>query len=281
MEIHPQQLTVEQYAAIQGSLGAVVERVGQVYWTRGSGCFWRPLLPYEAYSSAEIRAPRGAWGGFQHVISGEREANSWVSFLMLDGLEEYQLGRLSHNRRRLISNAAKQLEVREVRDLHELQEQGFAAYLSFYQRTNYSYLSSRRRKGNFCRWAETLLRDPRVMVLGAYGSGGLGAVSVSYWVKETLLYATYFSHSDSLRQGASELMFHTLRLCAARTPGIQQVFVRRYQGGNGMDRYYLTRGAKIVHKPARLHLHPALNWVLKHWLPQKHALLWGAVGTQA
>jgi hypothetical protein len=196
---------------------------------------------------------------------------------MLDELQAYELEALSHNRRRLINNAAKQTEIRAVRNVGELQEQGFAAYLSFYQRTGYKYLSARRRKERFCRWAATLLREPKTIVLGAYDSGGLVAVSVSYWVEETLLYATHFSHSKALRQGVSELLFHTLRLVAAGNSGIQQVFVRRYQGGNGMDQYYLMRGAKLVRKPAKLHLQPAMGWILKRCLPKQYAILSGTV----
>jgi hypothetical protein len=204
-----------------------------------------------------------------------------MSFLMLHDLTAYALDRLSHNRRRLINNAAKQMEIRVVQDLRELQEQGFAAYLSFYRRTRYHYLSDRRRKANFDRWAATLFSEPEALILGAYGSSGLAAVSVSFWVEGTLLYATHFSHSTALRQGGAELMFHTLRLAAGQTPGIQQVFVRRHQGGNSIDQYYLMRGAKLVRLPAQLQLHPALNWVLKHCLPHKYAVLRGMAGSGA
>jgi len=271
-------MTVEQFAAAQAALGTRVEKVGQVYWTRVRRFFGRPLLPYEAHAPAETEAPQAAWGGFQHVVTDERDANSTMNFLMLDDLGGYARGQLSHNRRRLINAAAKHLEIRPVRELGELQEQGFAVYSSFYQRTSYRYLSSRRHKENYCRWAATLFREAKTMILGAYGSGSLMAISVSYWVKGTLLYATYFSNTAALRQGASELMFHALREGVAQIPGIRQVFVRRYQGGNGMDQYYLMRGAKLVIKPARLRLQPAVAWVLKRWVPQQYALLRGAAG---
>ncbi len=281
MKIRPQQMTVEECAAVQTALGVTVQKAGRVYWTRGNGFFWRPLLDYQAIEPAGMEAPRGAWGGFQHVVPEERDGNSSIGFLMLDELRGYALNQVSHNRRRLISNAAKLMEVRMVRNLAELQEQGFAAYTSFYRRTRYQFLRGRRRKANFDRWAATLLSEPKTMVLGAYGSGGLVAVSVSYWVEGTLFYATYFSHSTALHQGASELMFHALREAAAGTPGIQEVLVRRYQGGNGMDQYYLMRGAKLVWKPARLRLNPAMRWVLKHWWPGKYATLRGTAGPKA
>ena len=114
MQIQPEQMTVDQYAALQAALGVTVQKVGRVHWTRGRGFFWRPLLPYEPYAGAGMQAPRGAWGGFQHVVPDERAANSTMSFLMLHDLAGYALDRLSHNRRRLINNAAKQMEIRRA-----------------------------------------------------------------------------------------------------------------------------------------------------------------------
>ncbi|MGZ5567246.1 MAG: hypothetical protein ACXWKG_09555 [Limisphaerales bacterium] len=241
----------------------------------GKTNFARPLLPYEAYDPAKLERPRKAWGGYQHVVTDEQEANSSIGFLMVDSSPTYSLEQLSHNRRRLINSAAEQIEIRPIRDLCELQEQGFAAYSSFYHRTGYQYLSARRKKDIFCQWAANLLCKPGALILGSYDSSGLVGVSVSYWVKDTLLYATHFSHSNALRQGAGELMIHSLRQIAAQTPGIRQIFVRRFQGGNGMDQYYLMRGAKLVHMPAKLCLNPVLNLILKHWQPQRHAILHG------
>ena len=180
---------------------------------------------------------------------------------------------MSHNRRRLIKSAAKKMEVRPIRDLPELQTQGYAAYRAFYHRTRYNYLASRRREADFRQWAAAQLQDPRATVLGAYKGGKLEAVSVAFWVRDTLVYASHFSGVEALREGASELLFHALREAVAGTPGIAQILVRRYQGGNGMDQYYLMRGAKLIHKPARLQLNPLVRLGLWICRPRQYALL--------
>jgi hypothetical protein len=95
-------------------------------------------------------------------------------------------------------------------------------------------------------------------------------------VQNTLIYATNFSSATGLQAGAAELMFHALRQTVAHTPGIDQVFVRRYKGGNGMDQYYLMRGAKLVWKPAKLQLHPAIKWFFKCFQPRQYAVLRGS-----
>ena len=260
-------MSLDDYALVQRDLGTSVLKAGRVYWQRVRRCFCRPLLPYRALEPLERESRPPGWAGFQHVARELRNANSTTSFLMLDQLQDYALEKVSHNRRRLIKNAAKRFEIRPARNLAELETSGFAAYLSFYERTRYGYFSERRRQAVFCRWAASVLRQPKTFVLGAYGPDGLVAVSISYWVEETLIYATFFSDSAALREGAGELMFHALRETAAQTSGVEQVFVRPYQGGNGMDQYYLLRGAKLVRKPATLQLHPAISWALKLFRP--------------
>ena len=266
-------MTVDGYAEVQTAVGVRVERVGEVYWTRVRRVFCRPLLPHEALTKNLAEARRAGCAGFQCVVADPQSANSTMGFIIFEREPDYSLGAVSHNRRRLIKSAAKLLEVRPIRDLPELQTQGYAAYAEFYRRTRYEYLASRRRAANFRQWAAAQLADPRATLLGAYRGGRLEAVSVAFWVRDTLLYASHFSTEEALRQGASELLLHALREAAARTPGIAQIFARRYQGGNGMDQYYLMRGAKLVHKPARLQLEPLMRLGLRLCRPQQYALL--------
>jgi hypothetical protein len=270
-----QQMTVDEYAEARVAVGDRVERLGKVYWLRTKSFFYRPLLPYEPLSLSSAEIPPASVGGFQHVVADEREANSIMSFLMLHELSGYELQRLDHNRRRLIKNAAKHFVIRPVVELTEFQEKGFEAYLSFFRRTHYQYMSERRRRENYYRWAKTILGFPKSIVLGGYGEEGLTAVSVSYWVGEVLYYATFFCSTSALEKGVGELMFHALREAVCHEPGIREVFVRRFQGGNGMDKYYLLRGSRLVHKPARLCLSPFTQWMLRSFLPNRLALLKG------
>lgn len=270
-----QQMTAEEYAEARRAIGDHVERRGTIHWSRSKFFFSRPLLLHEPLSPSPGERPSVGAGGYQYVAANPREANSTLSFLILDDLAGYELPGLSHRRRLLIKNAAKHFTVRPVRELAEFQEQGFHAYLSFYRRTHYGYRSQRSRHENFRRWAKAVLDFPKSLVLGGYGPEGLVAISISYWVRDTLSYATFFSSTVASEQGIGELMFHTLRTTAAQEPGIRQIIVRRYQGGNGMDQYYLLRGARLVHKPACLCLNPAAGWLLKSFFPARLALLRG------
>lgn len=276
MTILLQQMTVAEYANARVAVGDRVERIGAVYWVRTKRFFYRPLLPYEVYSLSKSDVPLVGLGGFEHVVADAREANAAMSFLMLDDVRDYALEKLGHKRRLLIKNAARRFVIRPVQDPAEFKEQGFQAYLSFYQRTHYQYRSKRRHRENFRQWAKAIIESPKAVVLGGYGQSGLTAVSVSYWVGETLLYATFFSSTSALEEGVGELMFHTLREAASQAHGIREMFVRRYQGGDGRDKYYLLRGAKLIHKPARLCLNPLSEWILKTCFPGKLALLIGS-----
>lgn len=266
-----EQLSPAEYAASRIALGEQVEKCGDVWWQRTKGLFYRPLLQHEPVPLRKPNLPKIGWGGFQCVVSDEREANASLGFLMLDGIHGYSLESLDHNRRRLIRNASKLFVVRPIIDSAEFAIGGFPAYASFYQRTGYQYKSERTRRDGYTRWAEAILDCPKAFILGGYStSGSLEAVAVSYWVGPTLIYATFFSHSDALRRGVGEAMYHTLRESAAKIPAIREICVRRYQGGNGMDKYYQLRGAKLIMKPSKVSLHPVTKMVLKACFPQHY-----------
>ena len=267
-------LSVAEYARLETALGMTVRESGGIHWVRPRPFFWRPLLPYEPFPLAPANRPPG-WGGWQQVVREPATANATMAFLMLEQPAEYSLEGVTHNRRRLIRGAGRKLTVRPLRDARQFHTEGYAAYVSFYQRTRYGHLESRRRGEHFARWADTLLAEPKALILGAFAEDTLRAVSVAYWVGATLLYATHFTDGEALRWGATELLFHSLREAAAAQPGIRRVYVRRYQGGNSMDQYYQMRGAELVRLPARLELPPALRWPLRLLRPRWYARLRG------
>jgi hypothetical protein len=274
LDIEVLQMTVDEFADYQIAIGSAVERYGALYWLRKKGLFFRPLLLHEAFSPSASDLPPLGLGGFQYIVPDWHEANSTMRFLILDDVHAYALGKLQSKRRLLIKNAAKLFVVRPIKEIAEFQEQGFHAYSSFYQRTRYQYKPERTRRSQFDQWADAVLKCTKALVLGGYDQGGkLKSVSISHWVGKSLLYSTFFSDTPTLQKGIGELMFHVLRETASRTPGIEDVMVRRYQGGNGMDNYYLLRGARLVCRPAKLRLHPAAKWILKSCFPARYATL--------
>jgi len=273
MSVQIQQMTVDEFAESRIALGDRVKKFGTVYWVR-KGLFFRPLLPHEACPVSESDLPSTQIGGFQCVVSVPSEANSVMKFLMLDEVQHYALDKLKHDRRLLIKNAAKQFAIRLVQDSNQFKKRGFQVYCSFYERTRYRYKRERVRRRNYEHWVDSVLKSRKTLILGGYDqSEELRAISLSYWVADTLSYASFFADTVALQKGVGELMFHRLRELASQTPGIHEIFVRRYQGGNGMDKYYLLRGAKLVTKPCKLQLDPVSKWILKSCFPARYAKL--------
>jgi hypothetical protein len=275
MNITIQRTLLSDYARLQAAQGEeLVERNG-IYWRRVRQLFYRPLLEFEALDPASVAPPCSRLGAYQYVVPTSGRENSHMHFIVCDELQGYSLGGVSHNRRRLIKNAAKLFEVRPLLAAGELKDHGHHAYLSFYERTAYSFKADRAQKANFDEWADTLFSCPGAFVLGAYSGVDLSAVSVSFWVNETLIYATLFADSEAQRKGVCELMLHELRMAAAQNAGISQILIRPYQGGNSRDQYYLLRGCKLVSKPAQLHINPVAALVLRRFAPGAYGKLRG------
>jgi hypothetical protein len=262
-----------EYAQLASAFGAKIVCQGGVYWRRVRPFFYRTLLAADVPDEQHLEPPCRWLVGFQHLVRNPVTANSTMNFLVFDELRGYSLEALGHNRRRLIKNAAKSFQVRLIQDFQQLKDQGYPAYLAFFQRTRYSYKSDRVNRLKFDQWADTLQRFPKAILLGAFGSAGLTGVSVSYWVRDTLWYATLFNDSASLKQGVCELMLHELRRMVAQQPGISRIVARKYHGGNSLDRYYLLRGCKLVRLPARVWMSPGTLFLLKWLLPKSYAAL--------
>ena len=270
-----------EYAAVERGLGAnILERNG-IFWRQVRPFFYRPVLPTQEFSNAEISKPFGWPNGFQHALADGATANSQMNFLMLDGLRDYSAEQLGRRRKQLVRSASQIFQVRPLRDLREFQAQGFQAYRSFYNRTGYTHRADRKDEKTFHAWAENVFSNPKVILLGGYGADGLVGVSRSYLVNQTLVYATLFCDTEALKKNLGELMFHELRLLAAGDPRIAEIFVRNYQDGNSLDQYYLLRGCKLVSKPARLAMPAVIRDVIKFFLPRQHALLTGKITAPA
>lgn len=268
-------MTLSDYAKQQGRLGAKIICRNGVYWRKIRPFFYRPLLPVEGYSKPDVKTPVAWPSGFQYVVGDGQQANSTMNFIMLEDLPGYSLESLTHKRRQLIKRAAQQFQVRPLQDSDKLKAQGHSVYLSFYQRTRYSYKQDRNSYSVFCKWIDTLFSSPETIMLGGYGPNGLSAISTSYWVNQTLVYSTLICESEALHKNLGELMFHEIRQLAASQSGIKQIYVRNYHGGNTLDQYYLYRGCQLVRKPARLEIPQPFHSMLRWILPNKYELLLG------
>jgi hypothetical protein len=271
-----QRMTVKEFAVYERILGKRIIDVNGTYWGQVRPLFYRPLLPYKEYQPGLVVPPSlGLLGGFQHAVPPDETANSSLNLLMFEDAEAYSLDCLDYNRKRQVKLAAKQFIIRPVADINKFKQEAYPVYLSFYERTRYQYGSQRRNRACFSQWADDLFQIPQVVVLGGYRNGGLGGVSVSLLVENTLCYMMFFCDTESLRLGLSDLMLHFVREAVAEGQCAKQIFAGLYKGGNGLDDFYLLRGCKLVRKPALLHINPLTAFFLKCFLPKLHARLRG------
>jgi hypothetical protein len=269
------QMTLAEYAELQTRFGAKILCRNGRFWREVRPFFFRPLLPVEAYEASAIQRPVAWPSGFQYVVTPGARTNSTMNFVMADSPQGYSLDTLSHKRRQLIKRAARDFEVRPLRDPGELKRLGHKVYLSFYGRTRYPYKSDRQDKAVFDRWVDTLFSTPKPILLGGFGRDGLGAISTSYWINHTWVYSTLICETAALKKNLGELMFHEIRQLAARESLIKEIFVRPYQGGNSLDDYYLLRGCRLARMPARLELSSPILSVIRWALPRQYELLLG------
>lgn len=275
MDFPIQQMSLSEFVDLQAQLGMRIERRGRHSWRRVRPFFYRPVLPTEEINQVEVQPPCGWPGGFQYGVSDSQQANSTIDLIVLEDLKDYSIEGLGHKRRNLIRSAAKRFEVRPLRSLEELKEHGYKVFLTFHNRTGYSYRSDRTNRAIFEGWSNALFKQPKSILLGAYSGGQLVGVSCSYWVERVLVYSTLFCDTEALKKNLGELLFHELRQLVARQTGIDCMLIRVYQAGNSLDQYYLLRGCKLVRKPARLEVPRVTQTFIRLAFPKQYALLRG------
>jgi hypothetical protein len=262
--------TIAEYAQSAQAEGARVFCRGDVWWREVRPFFFRPLLPYlEQQPNGQIPSLRAALGGFQHVVPTGAHSNSAMSCLMFRDAQSYSLGKLNSDRRRQVNLAAKRFSVRPFVGCTEFQHKAHAVYVSFQQRTRYTYLSDRLKQNRFARWAESLFRSPGTLVLGAFAGSDLVATSVSRVIGDTLLFSTFFARRDAMQQHVSSLVLHRVRAAAAESGDIKVVFagMRKTGKAQSVDEFYLHRGCTIQPLPARLTVNPITRLVMRTFRP--------------
>ncbi len=266
----------EEFTSYGRLLGRKVILVDGISWIQARPFFFRPLLPCCEYAPDSIRAPRSAFfGGFQHAVPSASRSNSFLNFRLADPIRTYSLETLSHHRRWQIKAAAKHFTIRPIDDVNDFNRPAFRVYRSFYERTQYKEGAERRHAEGFSRWAEALFQIPKVLVLGAYRNNTLCGVNVSMLVDDTVVYATFFCHSESLPLNLAGLMLHAVLEGAAGHSEVRRVFAGMCNGERGIDNFYARRGFQLVRKPAALRVNPWAMTILRRAMPKQYSRLLG------
>ena len=271
-------MSVDEYAALELACGARLAKTGTRWWRRVRPCFYRPLFPFEEISPDCVQRPLASrFGGVQYLVPDGVAANSQMNFVLFEEPQSYSLGQLKRDDRhkRKIRKAEKIFSVRRITSAEELSSKGHSAYLSFFNRTKYSYRADRVQYGRFAAWAETLLSFPNALVLGAFDADELVAVAVSYLVEGVVFYSTYFSKTEAMSKNVTDLMLHKIREGAAALPSARFIFAARAGMERGITAFYLMRGARMVSRPALLVGNPLSMFLVRTCMRESYQKLVG------
>jgi hypothetical protein len=191
------EMTEERYAAFERATAMTVVQCESTWWTQVRPYFYRPLLPFKTYDSRKMRQEFDRMGGYQHGVQAGEPHNSYLNPIIFDDLRNYDAESLRKGARGCLKKALNEnLTVRRLTDVEEFWEQGYPAYLSFFNRTRYHFDTSRREKAGFRRWAQRVFQFPEAVVLGAFRGEQLVSFEISCRVGDALIIKTVV-HSDA------------------------------------------------------------------------------------
>ena len=269
-------MSISEYAAFKLRLEGHVLNVGGTYWSQVKPFFYRPLLPFRGINQQDtVHSFPLLNAGYQHAATKGQHFNSWIDVIWFRNLQGYAPSLLSKKKRRQLAIAKENIDLRLMDDLKDFQNQAYPVYLSFHQRTLYRYLSDRRDKKIFNIWAKRLFEFKKVVVLGAYYRGVLGAVSITELVDDVVIYSSFFSNDILLRHHVADLMLHTIRSSAADHEQAKIVFAGMCKGNNGLDYFYTSRGGECSSLPANLSLNPLASILIRYIFPGRYRQLMG------
>jgi len=212
------QMTMDEYAAFYKDNGARLCQSGNTWWISVGPLFFRPLFPFLKIATDRRVYPLSSfWGGVQHLVPDPAQANCAMSFFVYEDLQKYDMSILKHQCRSNVRSGLKRFTARRITDLSEFVRQAHPIYLEFYQRTRYSFKKDRIYRHVFEKWAQTLFKNPKIAIIGAYHDNNLAAVDISYRIENVIVDATFFSGTAYLKLHVREFMMHTLRQAAAMT----------------------------------------------------------------
>jgi hypothetical protein len=267
-------MSVNEYAALEYRLGANLVEVDRLWWRRTRFGFFRPLLPFTAFQPGTRTIPPFArFGGYQHLVPHEGEANSAIRYLVFDDLKGYTLENLEAHYRKNTRKGLSNFEVRLIHDRDEFLSQGFRIYQSFYHRTRYGFRKDRLQTGGFESWAGVLFDNPKVWLLGAYGEGGLCGITVAYLVEDMIVSPTYFAETAALRLRVSEAMLHTLRSLAAECGVARWLFMGVAGSSATRDEFKESRGCRLITLPAFCRINPFIEPFIRRFRPRDYERL--------
>jgi hypothetical protein len=258
-----QRMSIDEYAEFNRAMGVKVREENGVWWQQQRPFFYRPLFPLLELTSRNGDGNPRCLGAVQHAVLQGEPYNSYMNFIVFEQPGSYQPTDLTKAKQRKILKGHKRVTIRTLLDQEEFIAQGYPVYLSFYERTHYSYKSDRRNPKIFAEWARALFRFPKVVVLGAYSQNKLLQIDISCLVENTLFQLSTINSNKARELQISDLVLHIEREHAAEHGEIKRIFSGLLAQNEGLNKFKIERGACILAKPSYLHLHRGLLSLIK------------------
>jgi hypothetical protein len=259
-----QAMSVERYAAFEQATGVNVVRIGEIWWQQLRPFLYRPVLPFKKYDLTRVREGFDRVGVFQAAVEDRQSANSHLNPIVFERPEEYDPRELRDSGRKNLNKALKNpIAVRRITDEEQFSQLAYPVYLSFYDRTKYSFDNSRRKKAKFIRWAHTVFEFPEAVVLGAFMNQELVSFEIACVVEKALILKTLVTSDKGLKLNAPDLLLHHYRAIAREYNEIGLIYDGMLSANSGLNNYKIRRGAQVKALPAFLHFHPGLLWLVK------------------
>jgi hypothetical protein len=252
-------MTIDELAAFEKAVGTRVVKVHGVWWRETRPFFFRPLdIMAELPPNNGHYPGKALWGGVQHRVPADHPNNSTMHYFIYDDLPHYSLDQFTHNRKWKIKKGIKNFNIKPIDDLGEFIEGGHSIYQSFFHRTRYFYRKERLSRDHFVEWARAVYAFPKIKILGAYRQGKMCAVSLSYLVDDTIIYATFFSAAETLPLNVSDAMLHFLREQARDCPEARILYLGMTTESRGVNDFKVIRGCRNPSVPAYHWINPVV-----------------------
>ena len=271
-------MTVERWAESERRVnGAALVQVEGTWWRRVRGLFYRPLNLLETFSE-KTRGPSSGlvFGAIQFPVARGEAANSSIRTIQCVNARTYSADHLASPIQRNLKKARRTFQIQPIVDRTAFEQGAYSVYCEFQARTQYEHLRERVHRDSFQQWTGRLFEFPELRFIGAFESGSLCAVAITFRLQDTLHYASYFGNERALANRASDLVLHSVRESAAQDSGIRRVFAATAGMPRGLDSFYLRRGFQYLDLPAVLRGN-RLSLALLRWIaPRVHSKLVGA-----
>jgi hypothetical protein len=247
-------MSMDRFASLEMRTGSKVIKIGDFWWRQVRPLFYRPLLPFECYRQNRMdRFPQ--WSIFQFADCTQEPSLSHFNYIVFDAKNDYGLANLSRNARRNILNAQRNgLTSKIILIDNNFIDEAFSVYLSFYNRSHYSFEKKRLDRTYFESWMKVLSEYDELVMMGIFNSSGkLITYEITCLIDDVIYKKSIINSEEGIELHAPDLLLHSYRENLRSRNDIRCLFDGFWANSWDINYYKLKRGGRVVTVPARIH----------------------------